>query len=152
MQRAAAANAAREAPNKSPSSANDIQTPSPKRQKVSSEKTTTAPATDDLQVISAAVAIEENKRKEALARQAAEAGETEWVLDFAGSDPLPQDPGPFIVAAGSLDGDDDEVQLASYGGRQVYGNFKRKNKVRVCLLNFVLVWMFIVSILDRRVG
>lgn len=80
----------------------------------------TQPASD-LEAISAAIAAEEEKRRQAIARQAAEAGETEWVLDYADQGHAPQ---PYVVAD-SLDAEDE------HQGRQAFGNFRRKN-VEVC--------------------
>lgn len=95
-------------------------TPSPKRQRMSSDAQSSPGAQSEREAISAAIAAEEEKRREAVSRQAAEAGESEWVLDF------PDDTGPVaapVVEAGSLDDD--------FGGRQTYGNFKRKKSVRL---------------------
>ncbi|KAH8430770.1 uncharacterized protein LDX57_008433 [Aspergillus melleus] len=118
MQRAAASAAANE-PSQTPD------TPSPKRHR-NGQTETQSPATpqSDLEAISAALAAEEERRREAVNRQAAEAGESEWVLDFgAGTQYAPQ---PRVVTADSLDADDDDMM---YGGRQSYGNFKRKKRV-----------------------
>lgn len=121
MQRAAASAASKE-----PSQPSDEDPHTPKKQRLSTGGESQSPAqSTDLETISAAVAAEEDKRKEAIARQAAESGETEWVLDYAGDfGPFP--PLPNVVAADSLD--DDEP-----GGRRSYGNFKRK-KTGVCSL------------------
>jgi hypothetical protein len=78
------------------------------------------------------LAEEEEKRRDAIARQAAEAGETEWFLDFDGADSTQYAQPPVVLADYSLDADDDDI---GYGGRQVYGNYKKKNKptvVRSC--------------------
>ncbi|KAB8264584.1 hypothetical protein BDV32DRAFT_74009 [Aspergillus pseudonomiae] len=127
MQRSAATAAAKES--SQPPSTEGSNTPTPKRQRFAPGEQSYSPAatpSKDLEAISAALAAEEEKRREAIARQAAESGETEWVIDFA-EDPVHQyAPPPFIVANGSLDADDDD-DLA-YGGRQTYGNFKRKKK------------------------
>lgn len=142
MQRAAAAAAANTPSGTQSPSVEDPDTPSPKRPRLSA---TSSPATpsSDLQAISAAIAAEEQKRAEAVARQAAEAGETEWVLDFPGAEGsktapagyyeagsvLSAYPGqPLIVPAGSLDADDEDMV---YGGRRSYGNFKRKKQNEV---------------------
>ena len=140
MQRAAAANAARESPQSSPpttTTTTNNETSNSKRQKLSKSASSPTPANrpalSELEIISAAVAAEEDKRREALSRQAAEAGESEWVLDVSGIPPL--EPQPFIVTAGSLDEDDYNSNNTNNGGqwvnrgRQSYGNFKRKNKV-----------------------
>lgn len=76
----------------------------------------------DLEAISAALAAEEEKRREAIARQAAEAGESEWVLDIPAANYNPQ---PIVLAADSLDAEDEAPQ----GGRRAYGNFMRKKPV-----------------------
>jgi hypothetical protein len=138
MQRAAATAAAQ-----SPS-VEDPDTPSPKRPRLSANNSPATPPqpSSDLQAISAALAAEEQKRAEAVARQAAEAGETEWVIEFPGAEgsSYSAPPGyheagsvlsayrgqPVILAAGSLDAEDEDM---IYGGRRSYGNFKRKKQV-----------------------
>lgn len=55
--------------------------PSAKRQKHCNAPSPATPSAD-LQAIQAALAAEEAKRSEAIERQAAEAGETKWVLSF----------------------------------------------------------------------
>lgn len=55
--------------------------PSPKRQKLYNDSSPATPSAD-LQAIQAALAAEDAKRSEALERQAAEAGESKWVLSF----------------------------------------------------------------------
>lgn len=98
----------------------DPQTPSPKRPRLSAPS---SPATNsDLEAVNAALAAEERKRAEAVARQAAEAGESEWVLDFHGSGGFPGATQPVIVAASSLDGEFED------SGRMSFGNFKPKKK------------------------
>ncbi|KAE8356692.1 hypothetical protein BDV28DRAFT_145016 [Aspergillus coremiiformis] len=128
MQRAAATAAAQES-SQTPS-AEGSNTPTPKRQRVApGEQSQSPPATHwkDLEAISAALAAEEGKRREAITRQAAESGETEWVLDFGAENSVnPYAPPPFIVADNSLDADD--YDNLAYGGRQSYGNFRRKKK------------------------
>lgn len=118
MQRAAASAAVKEAH----ASASEDSLPSiPKRPRLSEQNSPATPRTSDLEAISAALAAEEEKRREAIARQAAEAGESEWVLDIppATNGNAPQ---PLVVAADSLDADGD----VGAGGRRAYGNFKRK--------------------------
>lgn len=125
MQRAAATAATKE-----PQSADDSDPHNPKRQRLSTEDESDGSGAQppaDLETVSAAVAAEEDKRKEAISRQAAEAGETEWVLDYSGGFGQ-YSPQPNVVAAGSLD--DEEL----YGGRKSYGNFRRK-KTGVCFLS-----------------
>jgi hypothetical protein len=125
MQRAAATAATKES-----QSADDSDPHNPKRRRLSTEDESDSPGAQppaDLETVSAAVAAEEDKRKEAISRQAAEAGETEWVLDYSGGFGQ-YSPQPNVVAAGSLD--DEEL----YGGRKSYGNFRRK-KTGVCFLS-----------------
>ncbi|KAF4163104.1 hypothetical protein CNMCM6936_001241 [Aspergillus lentulus] len=129
MQRAAATAASKETPQTS--SAAESTTSTPKRPRLSSEGISQSPGatpSSDLEAISAALAAEEEKRREAIARQAADAGETEWVLDYSGAEDTANEYAaqPLVIAADSLDADDDDL---AYGGRQAYGNFKRKNKV-----------------------
>ncbi|KAJ5621070.1 hypothetical protein N7510_005054 [Penicillium lagena] len=120
MQRAAASAAAKE----THASASEDSLPStPKRARLSEQNSPATPRTSDMEAISAALAAEEEKRREAIARQAAEAGETEWVLDIP-----PATNGnalqPLVVAADSLDADGD----VGAGGRRAYGNYKRKQR------------------------
>ncbi|KAJ5649217.1 uncharacterized protein N7484_002940, partial [Penicillium longicatenatum] len=118
MQRAAATAASKEAQ----SPASDENTRTPKRQRQSLEHQSPSTPQADLDAIAAAIAAEEQKRQEVIARQAAEAGETHWVLDVpAAKSPSPQ-PQSFVMATESLDADDD----LSFGGRRGFGNFKRK--------------------------
>jgi hypothetical protein len=115
MQRAAASKEAKEA--KEAESTGDSRQPTPKRRRVSTEAE--SPPNSEMEAISAALAAEEEKRQEAIARQAAESGETQWVLDIpAASQYTPQ---PVVLAADSLDD-------GSQGGRRGYGNFKRKER------------------------
>lgn len=121
MQRAAASNAAKEA---QAVASDDSLASTSKRRRISTEPDSPSPPrTRDLDAIAAALAAEEEKRREAVARQAAEAGETEWVLDIP-SVTNQVAPRPLVVAADSLDADD-----ANVGGRRCYGNFKRKQPV-----------------------
>ncbi|KAK2735028.1 hypothetical protein FQN57_001370 [Myotisia sp. PD_48] len=98
----------------------DASVPSPKRIKRSDDS--------DMQAIRAAMKAAEDKRTAAVAKQAAEAGETEWVLEYpAGTIPSPVaalNP-RHSKGASSRDGDnaDDTIK---YEGRRSYGNFKRK--------------------------
>lgn len=125
MQRAAAS---KESAQSQSQQSENPSTPSPKRQRLSSDDQSPSPVAQrsELEAISAAIATEEAKRREAVSRQAAEAGESEWVLDYPGAvgENAQAASRPVVVDAGSLD-DEDE----SYGGRQAYGNFKRKKSV-----------------------
>ncbi|KAL2220439.1 hypothetical protein M432DRAFT_318767 [Thermoascus aurantiacus ATCC 26904] len=127
MQRAAAAQAAAAANAQSSAAQPDDNLPAAKRPRLSTDGPRAPSHASDLEAISAAVAAEEQKRAEAVARQAAEAGETEWVLDFPGAEEMGAGyaPQPYIVPAGSLDAEDEGM---GYGGRRSYGNFKRKKK------------------------
>lgn len=119
MQRAAATAAAKES-----QSGSDDNPPTPKRARLSTEaQSPGTPGTPqaELDAINAALKAEEEKRREAVARQAAEAGETEWVLDIPAASYPSQ---PMVVAADSLDTEGDTLR----GGRQSFGNFKRKPK------------------------
>ncbi|CAG8900644.1 unnamed protein product [Penicillium egyptiacum] len=79
-------------------------------------------STSDMDAIAAALAAEEEKRQQAVARAAAEAGETQWVLDVPAAPQSTRQ--PMVLAADSLDADDDTYS----GGRRAYGNFKRKER------------------------
>ncbi|KAJ0416367.1 hypothetical protein BJY00DRAFT_233664 [Aspergillus carlsbadensis] len=132
MQRAAASAAAQES--SQPESASNSQASTPKKRRISTEPAESSSPTrpSDMEAISAALAEEEEKRRDAVARQAAEAGETEWFLDFDGADSAQYAQPPVVLADYSLDADDDDI---AYGGRQAYGNYKKKNKptvVRSC--------------------
>lgn len=93
---------------------------STKRARLSTEAE--SPRTSDMDAISAALAAEEEKRQQAISRAAEEAGETHWVLDVP--ETTPYRPQPLVLAADSLDADDEDYS----GGRQAFGNFKRKEK------------------------
>lgn len=113
MRRAAAAKETQ-----SPSS--DASPHNSKRPRLSTEAE--SPRTSDMDAIAAALAAEEEKRQQAVARAAAEAGETHWVLDVPAAPQSTQQ--PMVLAADSLDADDDTYS----GGRRAYGNFKRKER------------------------
>ncbi|KAJ5948023.1 hypothetical protein N7466_001038 [Penicillium verhagenii] len=118
MQRAAASAASKEA--QSPGADDSARTP--KRQRKSMEYQSPSTPQSDLDAIAAALAAEEQKRQEVIARQAAEAGETQWVLDIPAA--APAAPQSFVMATESIDADDD----INLGGRRPFGNFKRKEK------------------------
>ena len=118
MQRAAATAASKEAQ----SPASDESPHTPKRQRKSMEHQSPSTPQADLDAIAAAIAAEEQKRQEVIARQAAEAGETHWVLDVPAANSPPPQPQSYVMATESLDVDDD----ISFGGRRGFGNFKRK--------------------------
>ncbi|KAJ5272288.1 hypothetical protein N7478_007413 [Penicillium angulare] len=114
MQRAAATSASKETELPGSSPASKGKDHSPKRQRMSMENT----GQSDLERMQAAMAAEEEKRRVAVARQAAEAGESQWVLNIPAATPRAQ---PYVMAAESLDAEDD-----LHGGRRGFGNFKRK--------------------------
>jgi hypothetical protein len=118
MQRAAASAATKEPQSLTP----DEGKHTPKRPRLSTEPASPSTPQSDLEAISAALAAEEEKRREAITRQAAEAGESEWVLDIPAVNYSPQ---PIVLSADSLDTEGDIPQ----GGRRAYGNFKRKKPV-----------------------
>ncbi|KAJ5979475.1 hypothetical protein N7501_002817 [Penicillium viridicatum] len=113
MRRAAAAKETQ-----SPSS--DASPHNSKRPRLSTEAE--SPHTSDMDAIATALAAEEEKRQQAVARAAAEAGETHWVLDVPAIPQSTQQ--PMVLAADSLDADDDTYS----GGRRAFGNFKRKER------------------------
>lgn len=119
MQRAAATAATKEP--QTPGSDNN-NSPNSKRPKLSTEAASPGTPQSDLDAISEALKAEEQKRRDAIMRQAAEAGESEWVLDIPAANVSP--PQPYAVAADSLDVEDD----AEVGGRRAFGNFTRKQK------------------------
>ncbi|PGH09776.1 hypothetical protein GX51_00460 [Blastomyces parvus] len=141
MQRAAAASVSSTPTTQSPSTPTPSQlqqqpydtlnasTPSPKRQKTSSHSasapSTPARSNADLEAISAAIRAEEEKRAAAIARQAAEAGEEEWVIEYPPGT-FPEPPSQTVMDGGAAygfgDGGDEEVM----GGRLSFGGFKRK--------------------------
>lgn len=126
--------------------------PSQKRQKLSSSgqaysdasSPVPTPRSSDLEAIALAKAAEDQKRSAALAKYAAEVGETRWVLDFGpGGDAHNQRGGtagsnhPYIVSAQSFDSMEEQNQYGhdndstSLSGRQCYGNYKRKKRSQV---------------------
>ncbi|CBF73777.1 hypothetical protein AN8048.2 [Aspergillus nidulans FGSC A4] len=125
MQRAAASAATKEAAQSA--SGSELSDSTPKKRRVSAADGISPAPSSDLEAISAALAEEEERRREAISRQAAEAGETEWVLDFGDAVTVDQPAQPLVLADSSLDADDDDL---GYGGRQLYGNFKRKTKAK----------------------
>lgn len=118
MRRAAAS---KDAASKDSQSTSDSSKPHSKRPRLSTDAESARAS--EMDAITAALAAEEEKRQKAVARAAEEAGETHWVLDMPST---PQyKPQPLVLAADSLDADDDNHS----GGRQTFGNFKRKEKV-----------------------
>ena len=131
MQRAAASS-----PIPSPQSSDQ---PSAKRQKFSNAPSLATPSVD-LQAIQAALTAEEAKRSEAIERQAAEAGETKWVLSFrdgegavnghaAGNLRVATNGYADIDRAADIDKHDDEPWRPLMVGRRSFGKFNRALEV-----------------------
>lgn len=110
----------------------DDSAPPEKRQR--SDKTA-ADSSSDVQAISAAVKAEEDKRAAAVAKQAAEAGETEWVLGFPAGTVAEVRNQPNVISLGSYDADE-TGQEAECDGRRGYGGYKRKKRTAVCPWSF----------------
>lgn len=138
MQRAAASAATKEP--QSPAASDGKHTP--KRPRLSTEPDSPSTPQSDLEAIAAALAAEEEKRREAMARQAAEAGESEWVLDVPVGSYTPQ---PIVLSADSLDAEDDRPQ----GGRRGYGNFMRKKSAVSSALKSYITNISNFAILNR---
>ncbi|DAA75398.1 TPA_exp: hypothetical protein A8136_1795 [Trichophyton benhamiae CBS 112371] len=137
MQRAAASGASNnstptQSPSGSPSGrkrAEDISSPSSKRRKLvegsPSEPSIAQSNSSDIEAISAAIRAEDSKRSEAIARQAADAGETQWVLEYP--------PGALKSAAprnsiGKIKDEENHSIETTYTGRKSYGGFKKKRQ------------------------
>jgi len=134
MQRATAAS-----PTSSPSTPNG---PPSKKQRLSSGAGPSTPSSD-AQAMQEALAAEEFKRVQALERQAADAGETKWVLSYQDQRPKTQQAPMRIVTAGfsAIDSgitsratvdqsDDDDAELAAkMQGRRSFGRFNRTIEV-----------------------
>ncbi|KAK2850544.1 hypothetical protein FQN49_005560 [Arthroderma sp. PD_2] len=118
-------------------------TPAYKRRKTSGDSpsqraSAAAHANDsDLEAISAAIQAEDDKRSAAIARQAAETGETEWVLEFpTGSikSAVSQRHTASVAEstpetdAANADADADADDVTVYEGRKSYGGFKKKRQ------------------------
>ena len=135
MQRAAAAS-----PTSSPTTPSG---PASKKQRLSTGNSPAAPSAD-AQAIHEALAAEELKRQEAIDRQAANAGETKWVLSYQDQKPKYKQPPMRIVSAGfsSIDSagpkrataedeeEEDGVVGPNYQGRKSFGRFNRTVEVR----------------------
>lgn len=126
MQRAAASAASKESDSASSGPISKEKAHNSKRLRPSTDNS----AQNELDTIAAALAAEEEKRREVIARQAAEAGESQWVLNIPAAAPRAQ---PYVMAADSLDADDD-----NNGGRRGFGNFKRKQTI-VSFFQYILI-------------
>nr|KMM67443.1 hypothetical protein CPAG_03777 [Coccidioides posadasii RMSCC 3488] len=137
MQRAAASSGGPATPSSQTSTVDaETSTPSPKRQKLSNNA-----SRSDMRAISAAIRAEEEKRAAAIAKQAAEAGETQWVLEFPAR-VISNTPTPTVVTTADPNDTDEELE---YGGRRSYGNFKKKTKTPVRSVIESLIVLFYVS-------
>ena len=114
--------------------------PLAKRQKFSNAPSPATPSAG-LQAIQAALAAEEAKRSEAIERQAAEAGETKWVLSFRDEEGATNGHAAGnlrVVTNGYADIDravetcrlDDESWRPLVVGRRSFGKFNRALEVR----------------------
>jgi len=127
--------------------------PSSKRQKTSHNNTPTKASVDalaDNHAIRAALEEEENKRQAALDRQAAELGDTRWVLSFEGQNGATPPKSLRVVQAGFANLDipsplhtqldkDDELPFGDKPvvvGRRSFGKFNRD--LEVC--NACCIW------------
>ncbi|KAI9803792.1 MAG: hypothetical protein M1825_001672 [Sarcosagium campestre] len=132
MQRAAASSSSAPA---------DLKYPLSKRQRLSEGKNPPSPGIDRI-AVKAALDLEEQKRSEALERQAADAGETKWVLSFRdGSQAAPdrtgiKSPTAFhVVKLGYAGVDDSSESIYSHqdqldrreatNGRKSFGKFNK---------------------------
>ena len=128
MQRAAASNSLSSAqtnkgkPTGRKNEESDESDPSPKRQRLSSHRDSRS--ISEMDAVSAALKAEEEKRAAAIARQAAEAGETEWVLEYP-TGTLPSVPSQTHTAS---DNDFPEPDDVEFEGRRGYGGFKSKKR------------------------
>lgn len=143
MQRAAASNSSTPAqtsegkPGARQHEESDESDPSPKRQRLSSQRDSRN--TSELEAISAAIKSEEDKRAAAIARQAAEAGETQWVLEFPTGTVSPVSSKMNKASNNDLADADDEVE---FEGRRDYGGFKSKKRNYVSEKNILdLIYM-----------
>lgn len=127
------------------SSPNTPPEPPSKKQRLSNGSFASAPPStprSDAQVIQEALAAEEQRRTEALEREAADRGETKWYLSFTEpAEPVNESP-LRIVSAGfstldstrfgmdrSSDEDVDDVPVVA-NGRRSFGKFNRSLEVR----------------------
>jgi hypothetical protein len=124
----------------------DIRIPSPKRAKLSANSSFQASSGSELEAVRAALAAEEAKRDAAMERQAAEAGETRWVLSFrdeeSGRDGNPSRLKIIHSSYAGIDSsyghvrsndeDAEEVlQSPAIIGRRSFGRFNRAIEVRL---------------------
>ena len=142
MQRAAASSPAQASTPGSWTSHSPSEPPT-KRQRLSSSHSTSATPLSDQQAIQAALDAEEAKRSKALARVAAERGETKWALSYVDEEERRRRAGFKVAQAGYGEIDADEG-LGSNGkgrwgmiGRRSFGNFNKD--LEVCEMQYTLL-------------
>lgn len=130
MQRSAAK------PTSTPSTPSTPAGPPSKRQRLSAGASPPATPSSDYEAVQAALAAEELKRAQAVERQAAEAGETRWVLSFRdpeeGGQGREKQPALNVVSAGFAVIDaagDEELSEEEEGARRVVEGRQRFGKV-----------------------
>jgi hypothetical protein len=121
--------------------------PSPKRHKTAGSSTATEPTAEllaDRRAVQAALAEEEAKRQSALDRQAAEAGDTRWVLRFEDERSSNHSSGAMLrvlqTGFSAIDGlqggvalispEDHNIDRPSIVGRRSFGRFNRAIEVQ----------------------
>ncbi len=136
MQRAAAS---------SPSSRPETPEEHPAKRQKLADHMPRSNSSSDLKAVQAALAADELKRQEALDRQAVEAGDTKWILNFTEAPNYTSASELTIISAGynAVDSrrlpiaDSDEVQQENYfsslpvTGRKTFGNFSTIKEVRL---------------------
>ena len=132
MQRSAAK------PTNTPSTPSTPAGPPSKRQRLSIGSSSPATPSSDYEAVQAALAAEELKRVQAIERQAAEAGETRWVLSFRDPEESGEgkgrEPALKVVSAGFAVIDavgDGELSEEEEGVRRTVGGRRRFGKVKV---------------------
>lgn len=135
MQRSAAS------PASSPSTPSE---PPSKRQRLSNGSHVSTPSStprSDVQAVEEALAAEEQRRTEALEREAADRGETKWYFSFKEQQTTVQESPLRIVSAGfsmldatrpTVDGfseEDVDVDISTAKGRRSFGKFNRSLEV-----------------------
>lgn len=140
--------------------------PPSKRQRLSTGSSFPTTTSSDYEAVRAALAAEELKRAQAIERQAAEAGETRWVLSFRGPEESGEgkgrEPALKVVSAGFAvidavgDGElskEEEGVGRTVGGRRRFGKvevrfcsslatpFKALSKRLLCMGKFDCLWV-----------
>jgi len=136
MQRAAA----------SPSSPSTPPGPPTKKQRLSNDSAASTPSTaqlSDAQIVEEALASGEQRRTQALEKEAADRGETKWYLSFTEPRAFTAQQPMRVVSAGysmldhdvprervEQEEDGSEPETANVPGRRSFGNFNRTIQVR----------------------